>query len=418
MTPTLQADPACPDAPSSGVPEGPHSAGATDPWAGRRPGQQLVAERRSIDSISRATWDALAASNPWATPFSSWPFHRAWWDAFGANAHEETVVVTDPAAPAGAPPVAIVPLMHRHEVEPDDEARRTTMRHGSSVELTPVEPTAKAIFFGASYHADYASVLGSPADLPAVAEAIADYLSRDPAEVSERPVAWDVVDLRRIRCGDPVAIELAASFARREMACGWTLNVERDDVCPVATLPVGIDFDGYLGTLEKKVRLEIRRKIRRAERAGEVQLERSDDPLADLPGFIDLHERKWGGKGLFPPTPGGDQSRRFFQRLFELFGPEGPLHLSFLTIDGVRVAAGIHMETPDSYLYYNAGVDPAASALSPGVVMTARYVEAAIVAGKRRFDFLRGNEAYKYEWGAIDEPIQRLLVRRDDEGKP
>jgi CelD/BcsL family acetyltransferase involved in cellulose biosynthesis len=32
----------------------------------------------------------------------------------------------------------------------------------------------------------------------------------------------------------------------------------------------------------------------------------------------------------------------------------------------------------------------------------------------RRFDFLRGDESYKYEWGARDEPIQRLLVRRTD----
>ena len=30
----------------------------------------------------------------------------------------------------------------------------------------------------------------------------------------------------------------------------------------------------------------------------------------------------------------------------------------------------------------------------------------------RRLDFLRGDEGYKYEWGAMDEPIQRLLVRR------
>jgi hypothetical protein len=27
-------------------------------------------------------------------------------------------------------------------------------------------------------------------------------------------------------------------------------------------------------------------------------------------------------------------------------------------------------------------------------------------------DLLRGNEPYKYEWGAVDEPIQRILVRR------
>jgi hypothetical protein len=25
---------------------------------------------------------------------------------------------------------------------------------------------------------------------------------------------------------------------------------------------------------------------------------------------------------------------------------------------------------------------------------------------------MRGNEPYKYEWGAVDEPIERLLVQR------
>jgi CelD/BcsL family acetyltransferase involved in cellulose biosynthesis len=46
----------------------------------------------------------------------------------------------------------------------------------------------------------------------------------------------------------------------------------------------------------------------------------------------------------------------------------------------------------------------------------ARLLRQAIEAGKRRFDFLRGDEPYKYEWGATDEPIQRLLVRRDAKG--
>jgi CelD/BcsL family acetyltransferase involved in cellulose biosynthesis len=44
--------------------------------------------------------------------------------------------------------------------------------------------------------------------------------------------------------------------------------------------------------------------------------------------------------------------------------------------------------------------------------MIARYVERAIASGRSRLDLLRGDEAYKYEWGALDEPIQRLLVRR------
>jgi CelD/BcsL family acetyltransferase involved in cellulose biosynthesis len=240
-----------------------------------------------------------------------------------------------------------------------------------------------------------------------VAAALTDYL----AEPSARR-RWDAVDLRRLRCGDPAADALAAAVGGREIAEGWTLNVEREDVCPVVTLPVGGDMEGYLATLGKKERHEIRRKVRRAEAVGAIGLEESADPLADLESFIELHQKRWGIDGLFPDTPGGAQSRVLFRRLFELHGPDGPLRLTVLTVGGRRIAAGLHFETPDGYLYYNAGIDPDARDLSPGVLMVYAYVRHALLTGLTRLDFLRGNEPYKYEWGAVDEPIQRLLVRR------
>ena len=200
------------------------------------------------------------------------------------------------------------------------------------------------------------------------------------------------------------------------------MNLEREDVCPVVRLPEGADLDGFLATLGKKERHEIRRKVRRAEAAGEVRLDESQDPVADLDAFIDLHQARWGERGLFPRTVGGDQARTFVRRLFELFGeatggpaaiPEHPsLHLSFLTVGGQRIGAAIHFETAGSLLYYNAGIDPDARALSPGVVLLERLVRRAIERGKCRVDLLRGDEPYKYEWGAIDEPVMRILVRR------
>lgn len=62
--------------------------------------------------------------------------------------------------------------------------------------------------------------------------------------------------------------------------------------------------------------------------------------------------------------------------------------------------------------FYNAGMDPAARELSPGVTGTAALIRDRMSAGRTRFDFLRGDEPYKYEWGAKDEPIGRLLVTR------
>ncbi len=91
---------------------------------------------------------------------------------------------------------------------------------------------------------------------------------------------------------------------RRERAGGWTLNLEREDVCPVVTLPVDGGFEDFLATLGGKERHEVRRKIRRAEASGRSGLARSADPLADLPAFIELHQKRWGDEGLFPDDPG------------------------------------------------------------------------------------------------------------------
>ena len=394
--PTLDAEPACPEAS-----EAPLDSPGQAPVA-------LRAERRPFAEIPRAVWDGLVARTPSATPFADWAFHRAWWEGYGDNAHEETLVVVAVGASATADPVAIIPLMHRHEVEPSDEFTHTTIRHGADLELTPVPPTAKAIFFGASYHADYATVLCDPSDLPAVAAAFGTYLSGPDCG------DWDAVDLRRLRCSDPTGETLAAALGAIEMDNAWTLNLEREDVCPVATLPVAADIDTFLATLGKKERHEIRRKVRRAAAVGDILLVDAADPLAELESFIDLHQKRWGADGLFPPTAGGAQSRVFMRRLFELYGPDGPLRLTFLSVGGRRIAAGIHFETRDGILYYNAGVDPEARDLSPGVLMVYAYIERALARGLRRMDFLRGDESYKYEWGATDEPIQRLLVRRRD----
>ena len=441
-TPTLEADSAAP----ADVPDKPHEPAA----------RRLRAERRAFHGIPRATWDALAARNPWATPFSAWAFQCAWWDGYGESAHEQNLVIVDADAAAGAKgsdedPVAIVPLMHRHVVEASDAATHTMLRHGSPTNLTPVAPTAKAVYFGASYHADYATILADPADLPAVADALADALGAEAHPDPDHPAEWDVVDLRRLRTGDPAIDALAAEFGAREMGEGWTLNLEREEVCPVATLPL-VDttdrearLDAFLATLGKKERHEIRRKVRRAEGHGGIRFVESIDPRGpsmldgapapdangrtDLEIFIDLHQARWGEDGLFPDTPGGAQSRAFIDRLFEEFRtvtaeqvgcsaavgdyvPGCPIRLSFLWVGDRRVAASIHFETPDSILYYNAGVDPDAGFLSPGVLLVWSLVERALETGRTRLDFLRGNEGYKYEWGAVDEPIQRLLVRR------
>jgi CelD/BcsL family acetyltransferase involved in cellulose biosynthesis len=363
-----------------------------------------VAVRQPFGAISADVWDGLLARTPGRTPFSQHCIQQSWWQAYGDTAHDETLVVHDVAAPETI--VGIAPLMHRHELEPGDLEARTALRHGDPRVLQPVPDSATAVFFGASYHADYATVLADGADLADVCRAVAVLLA------GQERSRWDAIDLRRLRATDPATNALAAALDEVGAEAEWRVIREQEDVCPVVTLPRGGDFEGFLGTLGKKERHEIRRKVRRAEAAGEVRLERSDAPAADLEAFIELHQKRWGADGLFPPTEGGARSRRFFELLFEDCTADGPVELRFLTVAGKRIAAGVTLDDGRTLYYYNAGVEPDARALSPGVVMIAMYIRHAIELGRSRVDFMRGNEPYKYEWGAVDEPIERLLVQR------
>jgi CelD/BcsL family acetyltransferase involved in cellulose biosynthesis len=50
------------------------------------------------------------------------------------------------------------------------------------------------------------------------------------------------------------------------------------------------------------------------------------------------------------------------------------------------------------YLYYQAGLDPKWARFSPGTVLFSYCIRRAIEEGMEEFDFLQGDESYKYSW--------------------
>ena len=378
------------------------------------PALPLRARQVPLDDIARSDWDRLVALTPSATPFSRWTLHRAWWDAYGGTAHPEYLVCED-----GAMARAIVPLMHRHGFEAEDSATATALRRRFHLAGTPVPATAKAVFFGASYHADYATVLADPSDLEDVADAVVQALA-GPPDASHGRREWDVVDLRRLRDDDPAYPALEAAFRACAAAYGWDVSSEQEDVCPVVEFK-GPDWERYLASLDKKGRHEIRRKWRRLEAAGEVSFTVSPPSRELVDEFIELHQARWGAEGMFPDTEGGARSRRFVHRLAELEAVEGAqaqLQFGRLNVNGRTIFAAMAFDDGRTTYFYNAGIDPAARELSPGVNGTAAYLRNRIEAGRERFDFLRGDEPYKYEWGAHDHAVNRILVTRTTEPPP
>jgi CelD/BcsL family acetyltransferase involved in cellulose biosynthesis len=52
----------------------------------------------------------------------------------------------------------------------------------------------------------------------------------------------------------------------------------------------------------------------------------------------------------------------------------------------------------DTASYYQMGWAPDCPIESPGVILLSHSIEQAIAEGLRRYDFLRGDEAYKFRW--------------------
>ncbi|MCA1667811.1 MAG: GNAT family N-acetyltransferase [Thermomicrobia bacterium] len=134
-----------------------------------------------------------------------------------------------------------------------------------------------------------------------------------------------------------------------------------------------------------------------------------DEALAALPDFFRLHRLSAPDKERFLTAA----VEQFFRGMTGAMADAGWLRLYFLDVEGAPVAAMFTFVADGRLLVYNSGFDPAYARISVGMVLTGRVIEDAANGGLTLCDFLRGNEAYKYRFGASDTPIWRVIAARD-----
>ena len=173
-----------------------------------------------------------------------------------------------------------------------------------------------------------------------------------------------------------------------------------------AVLPLPASFDDFLMSIGKKERHELRRKRRRFEAsAGPLDLVRTADSGGLFKQFIDLHRRSDGEKGSFM-TPGMEF---FFEELFAL--PGWGLD-ALLTATGEVMAAAFGYADDSGYYLYNSAFDSRLRHLSPGQVLLGAMIERAIEEQRMIFDFLKGDETYKYRLGAVERPLYEIALTK------
>jgi CelD/BcsL family acetyltransferase involved in cellulose biosynthesis len=161
--------------------------------------------------------------------------------------------------------------------------------------------------------------------------------------------------------------------------------------------------------LSKKQRHEIRRKLRRAQEDVEWHWRTSQTPEdlnRDIEVFFQLHEASAHDKAEFMT----DQMQAFFRSIARVLLAEGLLRLSVFHRDGLDVATNLSFSYRGRYLLYNSGYEPEQREHSPGITAVALSMQDAIAEKAVAFDFLSGDEPYKYQLGASNSYTARATA--------
>jgi len=216
---------------------------------------------------------------------------------------------------------------------------------------------------------------------------------------------WDLLDLDGLRPGS----HLVRVLLRRESDRAAFVTTS---VCPVLDLPE--TWEEYEATLGRNLRQNLRRYARKLDReaSGPVveRLVVSESEVSEtVEGLARLHQDIRTARG----DTGSFADRRMidFHKAAALrFLEAGRLRLHRLDVDGEMAAAISCFRHDETVSFYTTGYDPALSGYGPGRRIMAVAIRSAIDEGARRFDFLRGDEAYKQAWRTIDAYDDRIRM--------
>ncbi|ROR02902.1 GNAT family N-acetyltransferase [Desulfosoma caldarium] len=193
-------------------------------------------------------------------------------------------------------------------------------------------------------------------------------------------------------------------------ALGYAVSVESIDV--TVEMPLAPSWEGYLQSLNGKQRHEVRRKMRRLEEAGQVDYRVVSTPSEleqALEVFFHLFQSNRDDKARFL-TPA---IRTYMETLCHTMGREGLLRLSFLHLNGSPAASALCFDDGETVYLYNNGYDAAFAPLSVGLMQTLFTIKDAAERGRTRYEFLRGDETYKFRLGGQEVPLYRVHISLD-----
>src|SRR3989339_1026153 len=182
---------------------------------------------------------------------------------------------------------------------------------------------------------------------------------------------------------------------------------QEQETTPFISCPAS--WEEYLEKLPRKKRHELKRKLKKlsSKNSQVIYFCKPEEVRQEIDVFIDLLKQSSPEKEKFM-TP---QKEAFFKDFSDTMAEKNLILLSFLEIEGQKVASTLMFNHRNKLYLYDSGYNPEFKEFSPSLLLTAFNMKYAIEKGFEEYDLLRGDERYKYDLGATNRYIYNVRIQ-------
>ena len=180
-----------------------------------------------------------------------------------------------------------------------------------------------------------------------------------------------------------------------------SIEIIKSDTSVYLELPKS--YESYINDLSKKNRHELKRKKRIfEERFGEKTLEKSKDSKI-FEQFVSLHKKSLGEKGEYM----NQAVERFYSSLFE----QENWYIYFINNNDSMISSAFMYESETADYLFNSCRDHTLDEFNTGTYLNDQLLQNSINNKKQYFDFLKGEEKYKFNFGGKVHQLYDLRIK-------
>ena len=347
-----------------------------------------IIQTLTINSISekeflemRTRWNSLLGGSITNEVFLLWEWVDAWWSSFKDNEKQLYILI---GKNSNGELVGIAPLYRENNRIPGFGIRKII----------------KFCCSGDAYpdHLDFICERGYEKLFP---KAALEYLKKKENE-------WDAIRLEGIKENSVVKNGLLDGPRDNH----YIIECIPESKCPY--LAIKSSFEEYLKSFSRKKRetlMRKRRKLLNKENVVYKTVDRKEDPRKHIEDLFSLHAGRANRKGI-KTTFCGNHILNFHKKFIFSSLSENRIVISFLYEDSIPLVVYYCIRYNNKYYYYQSGISYEGENKSAGVVLLSLVIEKAFNEKCTEFDFLRGEEEYKYYWTKDFRYDYSIIIRK------